>query len=635
MVLGAAGVGAVAAVVCWGCYAMLPRAEAAPPAPAAAAPEPPAPAAPEPSDYTRRVVAYIHGNVPVTREQLGEYLIARMGADRVNHLVNKLIIEKACAEKGVTVTDAEVDALLAEDLSSLRVNKKEFIEHVLRQKRTTLYEWREDVLRPKLLMTKLLREKVTVKEDDLRRAFESLYGEKVRCQAIVWPKEKQQEAYDVYETIRDKPEEFDRLARVQNPGRLAAVGGLMEPFARHGFGDEEFERAAFKLREGEVSGVMRTPATGDNYTVVVLKLVQRIPPDATKKFEEVRPLLEKEVIDRQIQAAVPAECERLRNEAAPKFVLKPSHEARGPAQPITEQLGRSQEAVAYIHGNVPITREQLGEYLIVRYGAEKLDLLVNRLIIERACAERGIGVSHEEVRAATKERLAALQVPDEKTFEEKVLRPRQKSLYEWKEDALRQELLMSKLIRDGVRVEEEDVKQAFEAWHGEKLQCQLILWPRTPRDHQIALKQYDLIRKSAEEFDRAARTQANPRLAAAAGRIDPFGRHSTGNEQLEAEAFKLREGEITPIIETPEGYTVMKLLHKLPAESGVTVEAVRAKLEKEIVQKKTLAQIPLAFQKLREAAAPNFILRAATREEELTREVRQELSEANGGGVKR
>src|SRR5581483_2955106 len=56
----------------------------------------------------RRTVAFIYGSTGITREQLGEYLIARFGPDKVLNLVNKLIIERYCAEHGITVTDAEV-----------------------------------------------------------------------------------------------------------------------------------------------------------------------------------------------------------------------------------------------------------------------------------------------------------------------------------------------------------------------------------------------------------------------------------------------------------------------------------------------------------------------------------------------
>src|SRR5262249_9528430 len=59
----------------------------------------PASSIPEPNlspvsatDYGQRVVAYIYGNVPITREELGEYLIARFGAERTEFLVNRRIV---------------------------------------------------------------------------------------------------------------------------------------------------------------------------------------------------------------------------------------------------------------------------------------------------------------------------------------------------------------------------------------------------------------------------------------------------------------------------------------------------------------------------------------------------------------
>src|SRR5262245_53645919 len=105
------------------------------------------------SDYKRRIVAYIHGNIPITREDLGEYLIARFGAQRVEYLVNRRIIELACQARGIAVSDAEVDAQMKEDIASFKgtiPDEKAFVESVLKRYNKTLYEWREDVIRPKL-----------------------------------------------------------------------------------------------------------------------------------------------------------------------------------------------------------------------------------------------------------------------------------------------------------------------------------------------------------------------------------------------------------------------------------------------------------------------------------------------------
>src|SRR4051794_3621887 len=79
--------GAVAGGVCWWqCSPFRAAARAAQPAPGAPAAVAPPPAPLPPSDYSSRVVAYLHESVPVTREMLGEYLIARYGAEKVELL---------------------------------------------------------------------------------------------------------------------------------------------------------------------------------------------------------------------------------------------------------------------------------------------------------------------------------------------------------------------------------------------------------------------------------------------------------------------------------------------------------------------------------------------------------------------
>src|SRR6516162_513018 len=142
LVLGSLGVGAAAGALWLGRAATVPHADAAPAPPAAQEPpatHAPAPAAPaDPSDYTKRVVAYVYGTTGITREQLGEYLIARFGPDKVLNLVNKLIIERYCSEHGITVSDAEVNLALADEVAELKVNRREFVDKFLREKGKSL-----------------------------------------------------------------------------------------------------------------------------------------------------------------------------------------------------------------------------------------------------------------------------------------------------------------------------------------------------------------------------------------------------------------------------------------------------------------------------------------------------------------
>ena len=75
---------------------------------------------------------------------------------------------------------------------------------------------------------------------------------------------------------------------------------------------------------------------------------------------------------------------RLRPHRRPRF---------RPRQPGAWPPAANKSWVAMIYGNVPVTREELGEFLIARGGYEKVDLLVNKRIIEVEAARRNITVT--------------------------------------------------------------------------------------------------------------------------------------------------------------------------------------------------------------------------------------------------
>src|SRR5207244_12204974 len=141
-------------------------------------------------------------------------LIERQGADRLDNFINRRIIEMACQQKGVDVTAAEVEAEFASMLAGLNnLTPALFESRMLKPYHKTLYEWKEDAIRPRLLLTKLCRERVHVAEEELHDAFEAHYGEKVECRIIMWPKNESNTALRVYATIRDSQAELERASR--------------------------------------------------------------------------------------------------------------------------------------------------------------------------------------------------------------------------------------------------------------------------------------------------------------------------------------------------------------------------------------------------------------------------------------
>ncbi len=604
-----------------------------PAAPAADAPKPqgpaPAPAADAESEYVSRPVAFIGRDTVVTREELGEFLVMRRGAQKVDLLVNRRIIDQAAREAGVEVTAAEVDASLAEDLKGLgNITQGEFVKQVLRRYGKNLIEWKEDVIRPKLMLAKLCRERVHVGEDDLKDAFEARYGEKVECRIIQWPLKAEAEA--VYPKVRDDEQEFNDHAKRQKVSALAASGGKIKPVNHHlasvnpVFKDKDandrFERAAFGLQPGEVSELLDLPGGW-----MVVKCDRRLPGDTTVNPAAVRAQLLKEVAEQKTLEEIPKVMKELRDKAKPKNVF--AQDANGAIAPFTPGASRGR-VVAYVFGDVPVTRQELGEYLITRYGPEALELLVNRRIIDEACKSKDVTVDSAEIEVALEEKIAAAGV-SRGEFINKLLPSNHTTLAQYKEDVLRPQLLLTKLSAGRVKVTDEDLHKAYEAYYGEKIECRLILWPREERKYAMA--EYASLRDSETAFADKAQRQASATLAENHGhlmdgkKVRLIGRYTLGNQELERELFSLHPGEVSKLVETPEGIVVVKCDRRVPPDKSVSLDSVRAKLEKEVRERLVQADIPLVFADLRKHAEPRLLLKDPNRPEDLTAAVERDL----------
>jgi parvulin-like peptidyl-prolyl isomerase len=144
--------------------------------------------------------------------------------------------------------------------------------------------------------------------------------------------------------------------------------------------------------------------------------------------------------------------------------------------------------------------------------------------------------------------------------------------------------------------------------------------------------EYPKLRDSETEFNNKAKAQASYSLAAKGGKIDPFGRHSLGNDDLEKEAFSLQPGEVTRLVETPEGIVLLKCDERIPADTSVNLEQVRSRLMQEVRKKKIDQEMSVVFNDLRQTAKPKLLLKDSSRPEDLNAEVLPELAGLNEKG---
>lgn len=284
-----------------------------------------------------RVVAYINSQ-PIYREELGEYLIARYGADRVEFLVSRKIVEAECKKYNIVVTDADVNYRYLQELRSFggaagALSEADFVSKILRPFNKTLYEWKEDVIRPKLMMEQLVRATIRITDADIREGFEARFGPKVQCRMLVL-KDDHRVVDEVWAKVRNNPAEFIVECKKQFIPELAKKEGVMPPIHKH-FGDKNIEEKAFQLKENEISTVIGMP----DGTSVILMCEKHLPENKLARLENERERISKEMEELRIAQRIPEVFKELRKSADVKILLKNENASAG-MQQVTSPAGR-------------------------------------------------------------------------------------------------------------------------------------------------------------------------------------------------------------------------------------------------------------------------------------------------------
>lgn len=564
------------------------------------------PAAANNPNANRRIVAFIHGNMPVYRDELADYLIARGGMDKLELLVNSRIIDVAMARRNLSISSSEIDGGLEYDLRGARAELEPFVQYIRERYGKSLAEWKQDVIRPRLQLGKMCHKDIAITAEEMQKAFISRYGEKREAQLIVWPKKAELPAAE-RQKARSSEAEFEKLAAVQPDARLAQSHGRVNPVGRYIDGeDPKVEEALFSLKEGEISEWIETEK---NWTCVrCLKIYPQADPKLT--LAKVESEIRQEVYDRKLNAAIPALFAQLKKEAEPALTRQVPLPAKAdPTHPALRIDHPDPNVLAVIYKNVLITREDLGDFIIARGGADKLELLVNRKIIELEAAKRKITLTPEEIETGKKEYVAKLGIANITIadFIKHVLPKRNMTEFSWVEDVIKPELAMAKMGRDRIKISEDDLRKAFTTQYGEKRALKIILWRK--EEFRIAEKQWDEARKSDADFDRIARAQFNPGLASAAGKVAPVGRYPDAENVLIAEtAFQLKVGEISQLFGSPAGIMCVKCVGIVPPVPGASFEKVRPELEKQVFEQKLSREMAVMFAEFKREAAPNLFL---------------------------
>jgi RNA polymerase sigma factor (sigma-70 family) len=265
------------------------------------------------------------------------------------------------------------------------------------------------------------------------------------------------------------------------------------------------------------------------------------------------------------------------------------------------------EPVATIFGDVSISREEFADHLIRKYGKRELEPFVNRLIIAHAFGKKGWTIRADEVLAEFDADCKAIGMSREE-FAKNVLPRYNKTQDEWIEDVITPRIMLAQLCKAKIpAVTEAELRQAFDAKYGEKVQCRVIWWGKDEGDKARAA--HESVRDDKEEFDRHARRSSNANLAATAGLVPPIPRTPPPDAtELHAAAANLKAGEVSPLVATADGFVVVKCIAVIPADKTKSFDTEKPLLLAEVHQAKINRAVPKLFDELKQQANPKYHL---------------------------
>lgn len=554
-------------------------------------------AAPEDSPQARssaqpqqqNIMARVNGQM-ISREDLAQECLRHYGAQVLESMVNRQLIADECKRRGITLTKAEIDAEITRMATRFGLSVDQWFKMLKQERGIKPAEYANDIVWSTLALRKLASDRLQINDDELMTEFESQYGPSVRARLIV--KSDREKAEQVRAEAAANPANFGNLAKEKSDDASAAVKGVIQPIRKHA-GYKEIEQVAFTMKDGEVSPVIQV---GNQYAVI--KREQLMPgPDV--KLEQVRPRLEEILKDRKMRNAAHDVFSQLQQGAKIQNVLNDA------------ALSRQMPGVAATINGTPLTLRDLAEECIERHGEEVLLGTINRKLLEQAVAKAKITVTDADLdaeiarAAAATLKLKADGSPDVEHWLKMVTGQQRISIEVYRHDSVWPTVALKKLVGNTAQVTDEDLQRGYEANYGPRVRCRAIVL-NNPR---MAQRVWEMARRdlTPENFGRlAAQFSIEPGSRANEGEVPPIKKWG-GQPVLEREAFTLKAGELSSIIQADDKYVIL-YCEGYTEPIGVDMASVRNLLVEDIREKKLRLAMSNYFDDLKEnATIDNFL----------------------------
>lgn len=544
---------------------------------------------------TSGIAAIVNGE-KITAKELAQECMRRFGKEVLGSQTNKELIMGECARRGIRVTNDDVHAEVARIAKQFSLPTDRWYALLQDERSITPQQYRRDIVWPTVALRRLANKDLKITPNELQAAFDIEYGPKVQVRLI--STKSQAKAQKLHTAARNNPDQFDRLAKDHSEDQnSAAARGLIPPI-RRGVGDPNIEKTAFALKTGEISPIVHV---AEQY--VIMKCEAHIPAASLtpEQRKTISVQLRESLTDRKLRMAGSKLFAELQKTIKIRNVY-------------TDKALRSEmPGVAAIVGNRQITTNQLAAQCMRLHGAEVLQGEINRRLLTQALKRRSVQVTKQdidtEIRHAAElfghlDRDGKVDVDSwlaEITKDDKI------TVDLYVRDAVWPSVALKKLVDSQVSVTKEDLEKGFLANYGPRVEVLAIVLA----DQRTAQKVFQMVRNdSTDRFFGEVANQYSVEAVSRAnyGQVPPIRQHG-GQPLLEEEAYKLKPGETSSIVNLGDKFVILRCLGRTkPVVSEIA--AVQAELTKDIREKKLRLAMTKEFDRLRESSQiDNFLVK--------------------------
>jgi len=536
----------------------------------------------------QQTVAVVNGE-EIHRQELAQECLSQYGKEVLEAVMNKYLIITYCDRQGIKISKQDVDEEIGRMAKQFSIPVDQWLQMLKQERGIKPEQYTEDIIMPTLALRRLAAERIQPTPQELDDAYESEFGAAVKARLIVL--DKPDKAREVLAKARANPGDFEALARKYSiDGNSASLGGLIQPIRRY-IGDPNVEQVAFSMKDGEISPVIEV-----HKQFVILKCEGRTQPAGLKK-EEVRGRLEEFVRDRKLRTVAADVFKKLQDDSQVVNVYNdPKKRAEMPG------------VAATINGKT-ISIRDLAEACIDRHGEQVLDVMIHRKLLGQELKRRHLTVTQQELdseiaRAAfTAGKLKSNGKPDVDAWL-KTITAQGMTMDKYMHDAVWPSTAL-KLVAGDVQVTDEDIDRGYKSNYGSKAEVRAIVLDSQRRAQEVWQKardnpSIDFFGKLAEQYSIEPASRANE------GRVPPL-RQFSGQPELEKEAFRLKPGEISGIVQISDKFVILYLEgYTKPVQ--VSRDEVKNLIYEDVHEKKMRLKMTSEFDRLKdEARIDNYL----------------------------